>query len=682
MASAPTAAAAASLGMTARGAATPRSGSQTARGTHANSLLALASGCPSGGGTLIGLKNFASGPGSARKAKVEVPLLPGYSTGQWPVMPQDFAKTQTLNYAPGGPHDALKGDGYTKAAVLPALDLQALEKLCDPSRRYDMSTRSITHDERESMKDSARNTYRPNIPPLWLKHDRQVLRFAAYFKEPVHENPKENFRIRHCSIYFHLEDGSMMITEPKVENSGIPQGTFVKRHKIPKPDNTPFTVEDLSSSETIHVYGRAFRIYDCDDFTRGFYRNRGVELPKREEPPVDTFRATRQHELESLGKPKNLEIIESKEYSKLSAGGNRKNEKLQQYLENDRKVLCFKAFWDDTTKYGARMYYTMHYYLADDTVEILENLARNSGRDPYPVFWKRSEIDRNPHMNPTPGMIEPEKKPYRPEDLCVGGTISVYGRELFLYDCDEFTRDFYRAYMDLEQDKIEIKDPQIVHVKLSDPPHSGFGTEEESLVSCRGLRRTAPKKDYTKAMREDGNVLRFEGKMMNGAAEDRNRRFVVAMHLADDSVGVWEKRQRNSGHAEGKFALKSRKKNAETNDWFKPQEFFLGAVVEVNAMPFALVGADAATVAAMEERCAEFPVADAGAIVAKLGPVKAALGQAAEPELSDEVFHAMACDAGLDLCLHEIVTLIRKFGTQEGHKPRGSIDTAKLLAAL
>ena len=28
----------------------------------------------------------------------------------------------------------------------------------------------------------------------------------------------------------------LQISEPKVENSGIPQGVFIKRHRIPKPD--------------------------------------------------------------------------------------------------------------------------------------------------------------------------------------------------------------------------------------------------------------------------------------------------------------------------------------------------------------------------------------------------------------------------------------------------------------
>ena len=64
----------------------------------------------------------------------------------------------------------------------------------------------------------------PKIAPTWLKHDRQVLQFRGYFQEPVVENPDENYRIRKCIIYYYLEDNAMYITEPKIENSGLPQG--------------------------------------------------------------------------------------------------------------------------------------------------------------------------------------------------------------------------------------------------------------------------------------------------------------------------------------------------------------------------------------------------------------------------------------------------------------------------
>lgn len=59
-------------------------------------------------------------------------------------------------------------------------------------------------------------------------------------------------------------------------------------------------------------------------------------------------------------------------------------------------------------------------------------------------------------------------------------------------------------------------------------------------------------------------------------------RFIVAVFVADDSVGVWELKLRNSGHGEasarlpevemrqGKWANKARRKNPATGSWFLP----------------------------------------------------------------------------------------------------------------
>lgn len=56
----------------------------------------------------------------------------------------------------------------------------------------------------------------------------QVLRFNAYFKQTVHESPAEYFRVRPVDIYYYLEDDSISVVEPHVENSGMPQGTDFK----------------------------------------------------------------------------------------------------------------------------------------------------------------------------------------------------------------------------------------------------------------------------------------------------------------------------------------------------------------------------------------------------------------------------------------------------------------------
>jgi len=46
----------------------------------------------------------------------------------------------------------------------------------------------------------------------------QVLCFTAYFKQTVHESPNEYFRVRVVKIYYYLEDDSISVTEPPIEN--------------------------------------------------------------------------------------------------------------------------------------------------------------------------------------------------------------------------------------------------------------------------------------------------------------------------------------------------------------------------------------------------------------------------------------------------------------------------------
>ena len=65
--------------------------------------------------------------------------------------------------------------------------------------------------------------------PTYVKLDKVVLQFSGFFKESVVEGNLENFRIWNVTIYYYLEDSTIMITEPKEMNSGIPQGVFLKR---------------------------------------------------------------------------------------------------------------------------------------------------------------------------------------------------------------------------------------------------------------------------------------------------------------------------------------------------------------------------------------------------------------------------------------------------------------------
>ena len=103
--------------------------------------------------------------------------------------------------------------------------------------------------------------------PAYVALDRMVLRFFAYFKEAVHESRMENYRTRKVTMLYYLEDNTIQVNEPKEENSGIPQGQFVKRHHVPKRRGDFHTVVDFRLGADLTFYGRTFRIVDCDAFT-------------------------------------------------------------------------------------------------------------------------------------------------------------------------------------------------------------------------------------------------------------------------------------------------------------------------------------------------------------------------------------------------------------------------------
>jgi len=615
-----------------------------------------------------------------------MPFLPGLSNNGSQTA-RSHGKSQGLSYALGGGGSTFRSAGSAligEKGDMPKLDLATLQQLNDPFHRFNMSARTATHDEKAAAKESARNTYRPALQPAWLKHDGQVLKFDAYFQEPVHENPKETFRIRCCSILFYLEDGTMMVSEAKVKNSGIPQGTFVKRHRIAKPDGSGFyTYEDLCVGVTLSVYNRSFRIVGCDDFTRHFYEaNLNQPMHENEEPPVDNFKAESMPASEEAVAARKALMAESKKYSNIALGGNRKNEKLQQYLENDRKVLRFQCYWADQTKYGAYNYYVLHYYLADDSVELLENITRNAGRDPYPVFWRRAPLRKNPYVNQVPGTVEPEAVFYKPEDLIVGDSISVVGREVVLFDCDDFTRNFYKSYMSYEQDSMKIEEPKLTHVKLSHPPRNGFGSEEDSLASCLRLVPRQPRRDVQKLLVDADKLMRFEAIMVNDVEEDDNRRFIVGVYIADDSVCVWELKQRNSGHGEGKFASKSKKKNPATGKWFKPSDFFVGSIVEINSVPFHLVGADEAALIRMEEDPEQYAVANVPLILRKMGMLRQYLQSNAGGQLPCPDVQAVADQLGVELVDHELITLARQYGEYFPSDNVAYINASAVLSAM
>lgn len=222
-----------------------------------------------------------------------------------------------------------------------------------------------------------------------------MLKFSGYFVEHVVESAYENYRIRKCNIYYYLDDDSLHITELKEENSGIPQGQFVNRNRIERDGKTGdyLSYEDLNLQSEVSIYGKKFRICDCDDFTKRFYAEKGINLnPPEPIPEIDI-----EDKFKKLDMKTNLENIgELKEYIEVKLGGGHPNKTLKQFLENDRKVLNFDIMWFDDKYDKEEKLYTMRYYLADGMIEVREIKVNNSGKDPFPLLLRKSKLPKKP----------------------------------------------------------------------------------------------------------------------------------------------------------------------------------------------------------------------------------------------------------------------------------------------
>ena len=284
-----------------------------------------------------------------------------------------------------------------------------------------------------------------NLLPQWLKYDKNVLRFEGYFDEHVTESAYENWRIRPCLILYYLEDDTVHVIEKRYENSGIPQGEFIKRRRTKLFEKEPelkreLTWKDLNLGQNIMIYGKNFRLCKCDKYTQEFYENKGITLnPPEEIPEIDFSEKYSMIDFDKIKKT----IAELKEYTEVGLNGGHPNGGLEQFLENDRKVLRFDISWYDPYDKEEK-FYKLHYYLADSQIEVCEIRVNNSGKDPFPKLLRKSKLPKIPRMTYCPGLEVPEEEYYTPKDLVIGNYIYIYNRKCKIFGCDEFTKNWYK----------------------------------------------------------------------------------------------------------------------------------------------------------------------------------------------------------------------------------------------
>jgi hypothetical protein len=476
--------------------------------------------------------------------------------------------------------------------------------------------------------------------PAWVAFDKQVLCFDAYFQESVVERPGEQYRIRNVRIYFYLEDDTIQVVEARSKNAGYNQGVLVKRHRIPRPapyDDTFYTIEDFNVQKQVEFYGKSFKIINCDDFTHNFLTKLGVRIPDPTTAPSDPYKNIRNIQDGSCNPLRPYERVDT----------------LKQFLEHDRHVLRFDCVWDDRdTKFGELRHFKLHYYLADDTVEVLEVLAPNSGKDSGSTFLNKQKLPMDivnmgkPGDKPTKTVLNVignsfdggryiydnlktgaiNVNYYTDKDLMIGNMVNVFGRQLILTNCDDFTKQFYRTkygvtnFTPLKIDKNGGNNG--VRVEIPNPPYNGFGSEEDSLASCAKMIPEPVKKDFIKWIENDrngleSNTLRFAAKIQTRDPIQAERKFIVSYFLSDDSIHIHEPPVNNSGIGGGRFMerMKIKRPNqpqysTKLPEYYNYKDLYVGAVLVINNFEFKLLDADEYCFAYMEKNSNSFPYSD------------------------------------------------------------------------
>ncbi|KAL4109073.1 hypothetical protein PRIC1_000778 [Phytophthora ramorum] len=502
--------------------------------------------------------------------------------------------------------------------------------------------------------------------PAWITHDRLVLRFFAYFMEPVElADGQTEERVRRVVVCFYLSDRSISISEPRVANSGIAQGEFMRRTIVRKNggsstafhrDNISddyYTPEDFRIGGELRMYGRTFHIVGCDAATRSFYT----------EALGETLETPRMYPDESNSKMDEVDELKTQLRVRTRALGASKAEATRKFHDLSQKVLRFYASWhDDHPLYPETRYFVLHYYLCDDTVEVVEarNGNRERGRGHFGILLSRRKLARESGTRDCQHNDDDGVSYFITDrDLRCGEWINVFSRRILLEDCDAFTREYYLETHGVTQEKFEPLSPEApapavkwklfhaAQASLAAPVSNGRGTSGYSTNnnnSCMQGGLVAPipggqnceQNNVTPLCRDDeldGKQLcfraRFQG--LRRGEVDTQREFVVTYFLEDETLAVFEPRVRNSGVLGGRFldrgryrkdpklVLSSESRKQTTISHYQASDMYVGAVLRFEFsphQPLELVEADSQTLSFCESHSEVFRFSDSSAVLA------------------------------------------------------------------
>ncbi|KAE8742814.1 hypothetical protein FOCC_FOCC011552 [Frankliniella occidentalis] len=361
--------------------------------------------------------------------------------------------------------------------------------------------------------------------PAWLAFDKETLVFDAYFKEALQEVEGSPFLPRYVKIYFYLEDGTIQVQEPRKVNSGIHQGVFISRQRIRFPPDsrseTFVDIVDLNIGYEVELYGRVFKIVNCDRFTRNFLNRMGIMVPDPITMPEDPYMERRfkagpaAEDFTPKPYPPEDDVVfdsvprpelppyngygshEDSSYNCRTIYPVAPVKDLKQFLRKDRegmdsRVLRFSAQMISNIPHLSKRPFIISFYLADDTLTVFENVRVNSG------FQGGMFFSRDKFVKPGENLFGSEPPAcYSKEDCYIGALLELRDFKFLLTGADEYAL----RYMELNCSEFPKSNIRQILQKVRErvrPVYKQFVSEQLGVEALRSGR--APYKVLRRAL--------------------------------------------------------------------------------------------------------------------------------------------------------------------------------------
>ncbi|GBF93662.1 hypothetical protein Rsub_06765 [Raphidocelis subcapitata] len=335
--------------------------------------------------------------------------------------------------------------------------------------------------------------------PAWIAFDGRVLRYSAWFREELPGSLTEPWRVRRCRIHFYLEDGSLEVVEPREENSGLPAGRFLRRHRVPRagggagpggggPAGGFLDWRDLPVGGAVPLYGRQLRIAGCDAATRRWLAEQGAAAGPDEGVPEGPYDAAKREEralrdqhprragaaaAAGAGLPAAPPEAARPRTAPPAADAGGGPGVLRFYgafntaLHASQNVTAADVLAGGAARNsalaplaggagGELLPLVVRHYLEDGTFEVAEVLPKKGGKDPFPRMLQRGRLPRAlPAAGCRPAAAHERVaasrraaasgEHYGADDLRIGAVINVYNRPVLLTGMDDYTARWYCA---------------------------------------------------------------------------------------------------------------------------------------------------------------------------------------------------------------------------------------------